>query len=212
MKNYSKQTNSTLPSLSPEAALILSEGIQRHLIDIIDSSITHSRKRTNRTAIEHFMKTQLLIENDIPGSGRGEVHPINRENLGMLWGPPRLEELEEYVLKTNDQYSERRAHLIESIKQELTIDEEKRSQKKKGQNLPAEVMKDPWWIQDDRMRDSGAASLEDIAMMRLRQEVAKKHELGPHNTSRKKAKKEEDMDRKIFLFFSTILSLQFFLV
>lgn len=38
------------------------------------------------------------------------------------------------------------------------------------------------------------ASLEDIAVMRLKQEVAKKFELGPHYNPRKKQKKEDDME------------------
>jgi hypothetical protein len=197
MKPYSQQPHLS-QTLSQDAALILSEGIQIHLTQIIDAAIIHSRKRTNRTATEHFVKSQLLIEKDLPGSGPGEVVSVNRGNLGMLWGPPRLEELEEHILSSNDQYTQRRILLVESIKQDLTADEEKRLQKKKGQNtLPtAGTMQDPWWIRDEKMRDGGTASLEEIAMMRLRQEVAKKHELGPHNTSRnKKARKEEDMEQ-----------------
>jgi hypothetical protein len=199
MKSYAQQPQHH-QTLSPNAALVLSEGIQIHLTQIIDASVTNHRKRTNRTATEHFLKSQELIKTEFPGSGPGEVVSINRGNLGMLWGPPKLEELDEHLSKTKDQYFERRILLTEAIRQELTADEDRRLQKKKGQNLPAESMKDPWWIHDDKMRDSGAASLEDIAMMRLRQEVAKKHELGPHNTSRKKAKKEDDMDRTTLSF------------
>jgi hypothetical protein len=132
---------------------MLSEGIQLHLSQLVDASVIHSRKRTNRTAIEHFMKSQFLIEKEFPNSSSGEVMPENRGNLGMLWGPPRLEELDEEIMKTNDQYNEKRIALTETIKQELSQDDEKRLQRKKGGGggggVANDLVKD-WWIRDVR--------------------------------------------------------------
>lgn len=125
--------------------LILSEGIQIHLTHLIDAAIVHSRKRTNRTAAEHFIKSQQLISKDSSVSASGEVAPENRGNLGMLWGPPRLEELEEFILKTNDQHNEMKSLTMQVIKQELAADDEKRLQKKKGQGNAEQLN---WWTQN----------------------------------------------------------------
>jgi hypothetical protein len=135
--------------ITPEAALMLSEGIQLHLSQLIDAAIIHSRKRTNRTAIEHFIKSQILIDKEFPNSSSGEVMPENRGNLGMLWGPPRLEELDEEILKTNDQYNEKRTLLTETMKQELSLDDDKRLQRKKGAGASSgnDLNKD-WWTRD----------------------------------------------------------------
>lgn len=133
-------------SLSPDAASVLSQGIQFHLTYLIDAAIIHSRKRTNRTATEHFTKSQQLIAKDLPNSAPGEVAPENRGNLGMLWGPPRLEELEEFMMKTNDQYHQMKSQVTNIIKQELTADDERRQQKKKGQGTTSEHLN--WWNQD----------------------------------------------------------------
>jgi hypothetical protein len=99
------------------------------------------------------MKSQFLIEKEFPNSSSGEVMPENRGNLGMLWGPPRLEELDEEIMKTNDQYNEKRIALTETIKQELSQDDEKRLQRKKGGGggggVANDLVKD-WWIRDVR--------------------------------------------------------------
>ncbi len=139
--------------ITSDALLLLSEGIQSHLSQLTDGSIIHGRKRTNRTANEHFVKSQVLIEKDMPYSGRGEVMPDNRGNLGMLWGPPLLEGLDEYILQKTDEYNEKRVILSEKIKEELSGDDASRVPKKKvpgpgGGPSHQPDFKDSWWIRE----------------------------------------------------------------
>ena len=135
--------------ISHDAGYLLSEGIQIHLSHLIDAALIHSRKRTNRTATEHWIKSQILIDKEYPYSGHGEVCPQNRANLGMLWGPPRMEELEEETLQKNDEYNEKRIRLVETLVDEFKNDDEKRTQRKKGP-VPAnqDLPKDAWWARD----------------------------------------------------------------
>ena len=137
----------------PDALRLLSFGIQQHLANIIDAATAFSRKRSNRTACEHFNKTQKLMSLDLPGSGVGEVAPENRLNLGMMWAPDVGTQLRSEIAAKEETYAKKYAEEEESLRSELVkIDEERKSagRKRSKEDGPASSStagKD-WWIKE----------------------------------------------------------------
>jgi hypothetical protein len=140
---------------APDALRLLSYGIQQHMANIVDLSSANSRKRSNRTACEHFTKTQKLMSLESEGSAVGEVAPENRRNLGMLWGPDVAAAAKTDMIEHAKLFFENYATEEESLKVELQqLDDERkpvgrRRQKETKESAPAAAAKE-WWVKEVR--------------------------------------------------------------
>lgn len=140
---------------APDALRLLSFGIQQHLANIIDISSANGRKRSNRTACEHFQKTQKLISMQTADSAAGEVASENRKNLGMMWGPDNAEAARKDGIERARLFFENYSAEEESLKAELQqLDEERKSsgrRKKDGSDSAAEAAATApkeWWLKE----------------------------------------------------------------
>lgn len=110
--------------MSAEARRCLSQGIQYHLASVIEAANTNCRKRTNRTACDHYEKTQRLFEEDRSDAPRGSIKPENRRNLGMMWGPDRRLEIDTEIEKEKAEYKRKYLLAMHGMKAELTAQDE----------------------------------------------------------------------------------------
>ena len=136
---------------APGTLRLLSYGIEQHFANIIDVASAHSRKRSNRTATEHFNKTQKLMSID-KGSSTGEVAPENRLNLGMMWGRDIGVALSEDSRKREIAFISRYADEEESLRVELQqIDDERKANSRKRNKTEAEsaaASSKNWWVKE----------------------------------------------------------------
>lgn len=127
---------------------------QNLLKDIIDASITSSRRRRNQTAVQQFDKIQQLMH--LPGNERGVPIPEHGHNLGMAWYNDVESATLSAALGFVETYDKAFSDLKAQIKDDLIkYDEERKLSGKKRQLSGAAStteLDDYWWITDVRIR------------------------------------------------------------
>ena len=122
------------------------------LKDIIEASVTSSRRRRNQTAVQQFDKIQQLMQ--LPGHEKGVAIPEHGHNLGMGWFLDVEGKTLAAGLNCVENYDKKFLNLKEQVKNDLIkYDEERKLSGKKRQlagSASAIEPDDPWWISDVR--------------------------------------------------------------
>jgi len=173
-------------SATPKAMKLLYDGLQMHITSIVDAAGGIRRKRTNHFICEHFKELEKRI------SETTEDEFKRRRALHIAWGPDFRCKLDGEIASRSEELKRRYLVEEEGLKAEIEAqDEERRAgQRKRGSSGTSSETKEPWWKREEKERECGMLSWEDLATLSKKNAVAEKYELGPHQ-SRKKSRTQK---------------------
>jgi hypothetical protein len=138
--------------IDDNAVKYLAFAAQDMLKEIVEASITSSRRRRNQTAVQQFDKIQHLLQ--LSGREKGVAIPEHAHNLGMGWSTDIENKTLVDGLEFVQNYDKTLSDLKLQVKKDLMkYDDERRMSGKKrqlssGQGASAAEADEPWWIQD----------------------------------------------------------------
>ena len=127
-----------VPSLN-----MLSNGIQQHLKNVLESAFKLSKTRANKTAINSYDGiSRMIIEH-----GHGNALPENQQNIAIHWGDDVSGALHREELEARHTLKQYEVGLEETLAQKMRAYDEERG--KAGQRRrPGTSDADSWWAKE----------------------------------------------------------------